>query len=424
MKSMSVNGKMMRGLVVASVFALGSVSAAFADGKVEVMHWWTSGGEAAALSVLKDALKSDGISWEDSAVAGGSGTNALQVLQARVASGNPPAAMQMHGQQIRSYSEEGLLGDLSEVAKAQNWDAVMAPELQAFAKYKGVYVGVPFNEHRHNWMWTSKKIIDRYGGKVPATWDDWFALADKMKADGVQPLAHGGQPWQEFMLWEDILISVGGPEFHKKALEKLDAESLQSDTMVKTFDRFRKVLGYADANAANRDWNLATAMVIENQAAFQFMGDWAKGEFTVAGKKANVDYVCSPAPGTEGTYVFLADFWGFFPVKDEAAKKAQSEMARLTMDVKVQTEFNIRKGSIPARIDIDPKAFDECGQAAIADRAAAAAKGNVLPSLAQNHAQSREVRGVFEDVITSFANNPAMTSAAAVAQLKSGLAGL
>ena len=424
MTSKTINRTTMLGLAAASAFALASVGAALADGKVEVMHWWTSGGEANALNVLKDALKADGISWEDSAVAGGSGTNALQVLQARVASGNPPAAMQMHGEQIKSYADEDLLGDLSEIATAQNWDAVMAPELQAFAKHNGIYVGVPFNEHRHNWMWVSKKIIDQYGGKIPATWDEWFAVADKMKADGVQPLAHGGQPWQEFMLWEDILVATGGAEFHKKAISGLDPAALESDTMVKTFDTFRKVLSYADANAANRDWNLATSMVIENQAAFQLMGDWAKGEFTVAGKKANVDYFCAPAPGTAGTYVFLADFWGFFPVKDEAAKKAQMEMARLTMDPAVQTEFNIRKGSIPARTDIDPKAFDECGQAAIADRAAAAEKGNVLPSLAQNHAQSREVRGVFEDVISSFANNPSLTAQDAVAQLKSGLAAL
>ncbi|RWC45060.1 MAG: carbohydrate ABC transporter substrate-binding protein [Mesorhizobium sp.] len=416
--------KTKRGVVIAAVAGLLSVGTAIASGKVEVMHWWTSGGEANALNVLKEALNSQSIAWEDSAVAGGSGTNALQVLQARVASGNPPAAMQMHGEQIKTYADEGLLGDLAEIATAQNWDVVMAPELQRFAKHDGVYVGVPFNEHRHNWMWVSKKIIDQYGGKVPATWDEWFTLADKMKADGVQPLAHGGQPWQEFMLWEDILVGVGGADFHKKAIQELDGASLESDKMVQVFDTFRKVLSYADAGAANRDWNLATAMVIEDKAAFHFMGDWAKGEFTVANKKADVDYLCLAAPGTAGTYVFLADYWGFFPVKDEAARQAQMQMARLTMDPAVQTEFNIRKGSIPARTDIDPKAFDACGQAAIADRAAAAEKGGVLPSLSQNHAQSREVRGVFEDVISSFANNTKLTSGDAVARLKSGLAGL
>ncbi|MDB5531087.1 MAG: putative sugar-binding periplasmic protein, partial [Devosia sp.] len=217
---------------------------------------------------------------------------------------------------------------------------------------------------------------------------------------------------------------TGGVEFHKAAISNLDAAALSSDNMIKTFDTFRKVLSYADANASNRDWNLATAMVIENQAAFQFMGDWAKGEFSVANKTANTDYICAPAPGTQGTYIFLADFWGFFPVSDPAAKAAQMEMATLTMDPAVQTEFNIRKGSIPARIDIDPSAFDACGQAAIADRAAAGETGSIIPSLAQNHAQSREVRGVFEDVITTFANDPSMTSADAVQQLQDGLASL
>ncbi|WP_164760108.1 ABC transporter substrate-binding protein, partial [Mesorhizobium sp. M5C.F.Ca.IN.020.29.1.1] len=143
--------KTKRGVVIAAVAGLLSVGTAIASGKVEVMHWWTSGGEANALNVLKEALNSQSIAWEDSAVAGGSGTNALQVLQARVASGNPPAAMQMHGEQIKTYADEGLLGDLSEIATAQNWDVVMAPELQRFAKHDGVYVGVPFNEHRHNW---------------------------------------------------------------------------------------------------------------------------------------------------------------------------------------------------------------------------------------------------------------------------------
>ncbi len=411
--------------VAGVVLSLGVQTAiASADSKVEVMHWWTSGGEANALSVLKDALAKDGIAWEDSAVAGGSGTNALQVLQARIAAGNPPAAMQMHGEQIKSYAGEGLLGDLNELAKAQDWDKVMSPELQAFAKHEGVYDGVPFNMHRHNWMWVSKKIIDQYGGKAPATWDEFFALADKMKADGVLPIAHGGQPWQEFMLWEDIATALGGKDFHRAAFEKLDDAALTSDTMVKTFDTFRKVLSYADSNNANRDWNLATAMVINDQAAFHFMGDWAKGEFTVAGKKPDADYYCVPAPGTAGTYIYLADFWGFFAVKDEAAKKAQMRMAELTMDPDVQTEFNIRKGSIPARIDISGDKFDTCGKMAVDDRKAAMASGGMLPSLAQNHAQSREVRGVFEDAITGFAHDPNMTSKEAVDKIVKGLKSL
>lgn len=403
----------------------GALAAAPASAQhVEVMHWWTSGGEANALTVLKEALEAKGVEWQDSAVAGGSGVNALQVLQARVAAGDPPASMQMHGQQIIQYSDAGLLGDLNELAEAENWDSVMSPELQQYAKRDGVYVGVPFNMHRHNWMWASKEILDNYGGEMPTTWDDFFVLADKMKADGVQPLAHGGQAWQEFMLWEDVLVGLYGTEFHKSTLQDLDEAALTGDEMKTVFETFRKVLSYADSAAANRDWNLATAMVIEDQAAFHFMGDWAKGEFTVAGKEANVDYLCAPTPGSAGTYIYLADYWGFFPVSDAEDRDAQLTMASLTMDRDVQTEFNVRKGSIPARIDIVGDAFDACGAAAIADRLEAMQNGSMLPSLSQNHAQPREARGVFEDVITSFANDTSLTADEAVSRIKDGLSRL
>ena len=40
-------------------------------GTVEVVHWWTSGGEKAAVDVLKAQVEKDGFTWKDGAVAGG-----------------------------------------------------------------------------------------------------------------------------------------------------------------------------------------------------------------------------------------------------------------------------------------------------------------------------------------------------------------
>lgn len=45
--------------------------------EVEVLHWWTSGGEAAALNILKKDLESKGVTWKDMPVAGGGGTQAM-----------------------------------------------------------------------------------------------------------------------------------------------------------------------------------------------------------------------------------------------------------------------------------------------------------------------------------------------------------
>ena len=62
---------------------------------VEVLHWWTSGGEASALNVLKQDLEGQGIGWQDMPVAGGGGEAAMTVLRARVTAGNAPTAVQM-----------------------------------------------------------------------------------------------------------------------------------------------------------------------------------------------------------------------------------------------------------------------------------------------------------------------------------------
>jgi glucose/mannose transport system substrate-binding protein len=413
------------GVSLAALATLGIASMSYADGvTLELMHFWTSGGESHAMQVIKDETQKAGITWQDAAVAGGAGMNAYQVLQARIAAGNPPAAMQMHSAQIRQFAKEGLLGNVDEVAVAQGWDKVLPEQLKGYAYTDGHWVGAPFNMHRHNWVWINKALLDKYGGKAPATWDDFFAMADKMKADGVIPIAHGGQAWQELFLWEAVLNGVAGPEFHKKAIEELDKDALASDEMVKVFDTYRKVLSYVDPGYPNRDWNLSIAMVMEGQAAMALAGDWALGEFNVAGKKANVDYICENGPGTAGQYVWLADYWGFFKGLDEAGTKAQAKLAEITMDPAVQEEFNIRKGSIPARLDVKPDHFGPCGQKGIADRADAIANNKMVPSLSQNSAQTTDVRGVFEDTVNEFANTPGMTAKDAIAKLQQGLAEL
>ncbi|HET7713991.1 MAG TPA: ABC transporter substrate-binding protein [Bauldia sp.] len=415
---------LMGALAVMSVMGAGT---AFAQQPtLELMHFWTSGGESNAMQVIKDAVQAAGIAWQDAAVAGGAGMNAYQVLQARIAAGNPPAGMQMHSAQIRQFAQEGLLIDLDAVASAQGWDkeGVLDPQLKAYAYTDGHWVGAPFNTHRHNWLWINKALLDKYGGTPPATWEDFFAMADKMKADGVIPIAHGGQAWQELFLWEAVANGVGGPAFHKAAIEELDPEALSGDTMKQVFDTYRKVLSYVDPGYPNRDWNLSIAMVMDGQAAMALAGDWALGEFNVAGKQANVDYVCANGPGTDGQFVWLADYWGFFKGLDEQGVKAQQKLAEITMDPAIQEEFNIRKGSIPARLDVKPDKFGFCGQKGIADRAAAVAAGTMVPSLSQNSAQTTDVRGVFEDAVNEFANTPDMTADEAIAKINQGLAEL
>ncbi|MCA1260162.1 hypothetical protein LC061_05135, partial [Nitratireductor aquimarinus] len=63
----------------AAVLSL-TAGSAMAEDNVEVLHWWTSGGEAAALNVLKEDLESKGVTWQDMPVAGGGGEAAMTAL--------------------------------------------------------------------------------------------------------------------------------------------------------------------------------------------------------------------------------------------------------------------------------------------------------------------------------------------------------
>nr|WP_246737689.1 ABC transporter substrate-binding protein [Nordella sp. HKS 07] len=409
----------MRRLLLTSVFATGFALAAQAADQVEVLHWWTSGGEAAALNVLKKDLESKGVTWQDMPVAGGGGEQAMTVLRARVTAGNPPTAVQLLGFDIQDWAKQGALGNLDEVANKEGWDKVIPAALQRFAKYDGHWVAAPVNVHSTNWMWINKKALDAAGGKVPETWDELIVVLDKMKANGITPLAMGGIPWVESHAFEDVVLA-NGTEFYKKAMIDLDPDTLGGEEMVKVFDKVAKLRDYVDANRAGREWNLASAMVIEGKAGIQLMGDWAKGEFLKAGQKPGVDFVCVRFPGTQGSVTFNSDQFAMFNVGDDK-KPAQMLMASAVENPTFQSAFNVVKGSAPARTDVPNDAFDDCGKKAIADLAEADANGKLFGSMVHGHANPSAVKNAMYDVLTRHFNGE-LDSAAAAKELAAAVA--
>ncbi|MBP9907196.1 MAG: carbohydrate ABC transporter substrate-binding protein [Rhodoferax sp.] len=375
-------------------------------GEVEVLHWWTSGGEAKSVGELKKIMQSKGHTWKDFAVAGGGGDNAMTVLKSRVVAGNPPAAAQIKGPAIQEWASEGVLANLDATAKAEKWDSLLPAVVADVMKYKGNYVAAPVNVHRVNWMWANSAVLKKAGvAAAPKTWDEFFAAAEKVKKAGLIPVAHGGQNWQDFTTFESVVLGVGGAKFFQDALIKLDQKALTSPTMTKSLETFRKVKSYTDPASPGRDWNLATAMVIQEKAAFQFMGDWAKGEFTAAGKVPGKDYICAAAPGTGNAYTFNVDSFAMFKLKDAAAQKAQADLAAAIMGVEFQEVFNLNKGSIPVRLNMDMAKFDDCAKLSTKDFVATSKSGGLLPSIAHGMAVKPAAEGAIKDAVSQFWND-------------------
>jgi len=402
---------MKRSLIAAVVSATMATGATAAE-SVEVLHWWTSGGEAAALGVLKKDLESQGITWNDMPVAGGGGEAAMTALRARVTSGNPPSAVQALGFDITDWAKQGVVANLNDLAGKEGWDNVVPTALQKFSKHDGKWVAAPVNVHSTNWVWANKAVLDKAGvNTMPQNWDEFIVALDKVQKAGYVGLAHGGQAWQDATLFDGVVLTTGGVDFYNKAFVQKDPKALNSATMVKAFDRMSQLRSYVDKDFSNRDWNLASAMVIEGKAGFQIMGDWAKGEFLKAKKVPNKDFLCMRVPGTQGMVSFNSDQFMMFKVGADS-QGAQTKLAKAIMNPSFQSAFNVVKGSVPARTDVPNTAFDDCGKKGMADLADANKSGQLVGSMAHGHAVPASIKNGFYDVITGHFNGT-MTSAAA-----------
>ena len=403
-------------LTVLAAAALFGMGAAHAD-ELEVLHWWTSGGEAKAAASLKATMEAEGHTWKDFAVAGGGGDSAMTVLKSRVISGNAPAAAQIKGPALQEWAAEGVLANIDDVAKAENWDAVLPPVVANIMKYQGHYIAAPVNVHRVNWLWANPEVFKKAGAKIPTTWDEFFVAAEQIKKAGMIPLAHGGQNWQDFTVFEDVAIGQGGPDFYRKALVQLDPATLNSPAMTKVLETFKRIHAYTDPNSPGRDWNLATAMVIKGDAGMQLMGDWAKGEFLAAGKKPGVDFVCQPAPSSAKDFTFNIDSFAMFKLKNQANVPAQKDLAKAIMSPAFQELFNLNKGSIPVRTDVSLEKFDDCAKESARDFLASSKANTLLPSIAHGMAVAPAAEGAIKDAVSKFWNNDKETAQEAQAEI-------
>ncbi|WP_239450547.1 ABC transporter substrate-binding protein [Loktanella sp. S4079] len=373
--------------------------------ELEVMHWWTSGGEAAAVAKFAEAWDASGNKWIDGAIAGG-GDTARPIMVSRIIGGDPPAAFQFnHGRQAEELIEAGLLLDLTDVAEAEGWaDIVNPPSLLDACTVDGRIYCAPVNIHSWQWMWLSNGAYEKAGVPVPTNWAEFTETAPALQEAGITPLAMGGQSWQQNGAFGVMAVALAGEEAWLAVNRDKNADVVMGPEYARVFEAFGAARELS-AGLNVQDWNQATAAVINDTAGAQIMGDWAQGEFAVAGKVAGTDYSCLPGLGDVAILSTGGDAF-YFPVVDDAEITAgQKELAAMLLSPPVQVSFNSAKGSLPIRGDVDLTTVNECTQKGL-DLLAA---GNILP--AGETLISPDTTTQLNDLMTEFWNTPSMTPA-------------
>lgn len=407
-----------RAAILAACGAAGLTAAGASAQEAEVIHWWTSGSESEAIGVFVDAFEERGGTWVDSAVVSGDAAQGLAL--SRILGGDPPTAMQWNiGIDILNLAQQGVLNDIDEVAVREGWADVLPPIVVERATYEGQFVAAPVNIHGANWMWYSPAVFEEAGAEVPQTWDEFFAAADKIREAGFIPLALGGQPWQEQLLFGAVLAGVGGNDLYRRVYEDRDPEAASSPEMLAVLETMGRLRAYVDEGSPGRNWNDATNLVLTGQAGMQIMGDWAKGEFEAAGMTAGEDFGCAMAPGNEDSYILVVDVFAFPKTDDPAQIEAQHILADVMLDPEVQVRFNEVKGSVPVRQDVSLEGMDICSQQAMEILADPA---HHLPNPAL--ALSGDLEGALNDVLTQFWNTPDMPAEEAAAMLADAISSL
>ena len=371
-----------------------------ADMKAEVLHWWTSGGESAAIREIADRFKAAGGEWTDTAIVGGEAARAAGIN--RIVGGNPPTIMQFNtGKQFEELVTNGFLANVDEVAAANKWREILPKAIVDAITRDGHFYAAPVNIHGQNWLWYNTAVLKKAGVEPPKTFKDIVAIAPKLREAGVIPFAHGAQDWQDQILFDSVLVGEGDKDILQRVYGDADADTVKGPAFRKAAETFTELRNLADEGSAGRNWNDTTGLVITGKAAMQHMGDWAKGDFLNAKMVPGKEFGCAIMPGG---YVMGGDVFVFPKVKAAAQQASQKKIAEVILSPETQIAFNTKKGSVPARFDLDVSSMDACAQAGM----------NALKDPAQqipnrDYVASPDRTGATRDVITQFWSTKTMT---------------
>ena len=398
-----------RGAAAAAMLALTIVAcgdnaptSATTDTKqLEVVSWWTSGSEAAALDALLTAFRNSNpdVDAVNAAVPGGAGSKAIVELAKRLQDDDPPDVWQTFaGESVQGYASRGVVRSVAPVFEGQDLPTTMHPRILRSVMRDGRPYGVPTGAHRSNVLWFNTRLLERAGVSPPSsgyTLAAFRADLEKVQASGAVPLCLGGKDrFTTVELFENTLLStIGERGWEEMVDDELDWRSGRVETALQ---RFGALLRYTDPQASALTWDAATKKLAAGGCAFESMNDSAFGELIAAGATEGKDFGATAFPGTGGSFLAVVDVF----VAATKAKNAKNALAFLGDISKPATQlaFSTSKGSIPVVRDVDVSTLTAYQRGS----SKALWTSPVLLSVAHGEAMSPEFQEGFYDAVSTY----------------------
>lgn len=354
------------GLITLAACGGGDSGGSSTIAEVEVFTWWAEGSEKEGLDALVNVFgeQHPDMEFVNGAVAGGAGSDAKNVLASRLQTNDPPATFQAHaGAELTDYIDQGQIEGLSAMYEEKGWTELFPDGLMERLEQDGEIYSVPSNIHRANVVWANPTVLEEAGLDPKATYsslDEWFTALDKVKANGKIALSVATD-WTQVHLLETVLLADLGVEAYNGLWD--GSTDWAGPEVTAALEDYAKLMTYTNRDRQSLDWPDATQLVIDGEAGFNVMGDWAEAAFATQDKEFNTDYLAFPVPGTDGVFDFLADSFTM-PVNGPNPAGTEAWLETVA-SAEGQEAFNKAKGSIPANLEAKTDDFGPYQQAAI-----------------------------------------------------------
>lgn len=332
-----------------------------AQTEIEVMHWWSRGGEKRAMQVLRDEFELRGGTWYD--VPGENSISVLNTAVSRMAKGYAPTLVQWNSSwEVSQIRNLGLLNHLDQESASFLRSAFIDNVLDMIM-VNGEIVAIPVNVHSENWLWYKPASLADHGQTALSNWSEFLDFAQTLSESGQVAIAVGNQPHQQRTLFNNVLLGVAGQDIFQRIYNNLDISALKTTEFQQAVNIYTKLKKYSHSFGDGR-WEQQLAAVAASKAFTVSMGDWAKGEFRNLGLKLGRDYDCAPAPGTADNIVLVIDAFVLGQVSNNSEKLGQQLFMDVVTDPVVSETFNYLKGSLSPLRETDSRGLDKCSSVA------------------------------------------------------------
>ena len=215
-------------------------------------------------------------------------------------------------------------------------------------------------------LFYNKGLFEEKGYDVPKTWDEFFALGDKAKADGIYLFAYPTAGYFDSAM-PAMLAASGGIEGFNKAMN-YEEGFWTSEEATRVLETFEKLKDYTEpsvvANANGDNYKKNQQLILDNKALFLPNGDWLPGEMTDAPRADGFEWGFTAYPAyEEGGDMYSYNFFEqmYIPAEASNIELAEEFMAYLYSDEAVGIIAELGKSVVPVEgaIEIASQYLDD-----------------------------------------------------------------